>query len=135
MNWFVWSLITLFLWGIWGIFLKMSTTQLDWKQFAILETIGVLIPISAIYLVYRPEINWQKTVSQYALIAGLVVGIAGITYYLANASGKLSLVVPITALYPVVTIVFAYFFLHEQITLIQMVGIVLALVAIILMAV
>lgn len=134
MNWLVWSLITLVMWGIWGIFVKLSSISLDWKQYMIISAIALVIIYSAIYLYYRPKITWETNGFYYALVAGVVVAFGTASFYLALESGKPSLVITITALYPIVTIILAYFFLHEQVTLVQIAGIVLALIAIVLMS-
>jgi transporter family protein len=53
-------------------------------------------------------------------------------YLLAVSKGKVSIIVFISALYPVVTIALSYFFLQETINLKEGIGMIFALVAIIL---
>jgi transporter family protein len=57
-----------------------------------------------------------------------------IPFYLALGTGKAAIIVPLTALYPVVTLMLSLLILQEKVTLLQAVGIILALVAIILMS-
>jgi transporter family protein len=52
------------------------------------------------------------------------------TFYVLLRVAPASIVVPLSALYPVVTVVLAYFFLHEDLSLPRVAGVACALVAI-----
>ena len=56
-------------------------------------------------------------------------------YLLAVSKGKVSIIVFISALYPVVTIALSYVFLHETISLKEGFGMVFALTAIVLFSI
>jgi transporter family protein len=58
-----------------------------------------------------------------------------LTFFAALDQGKASTVVTLSALYPVVTILLSIAFLHEKLTMRQVVGIVFALAASVLLAV
>lgn len=68
----------------------------------------------------------------YAVLAGVLGGISYIFFMKALETGKASVVLPLTTLYPAVTVVLAMIILKEGITITQAIGIVLALIAIIL---
>ncbi len=71
------------------------------------------------------------------LFAGLtgVMALLGAWFYVnAAARGKISLVVTVTGLYPVITVLLSYFLLNEPLELKQMVGVLFAVVAIVLVA-
>ena len=67
-----------------------------------------------------------------AIFIPLVWGFWGLFPKFAVSKGKVSIVVLISALYPVVTIALSYFFLNETISLKEGIGMVFALTAIIL---
>ena len=57
----------------------------------------------------------------------------GTLFFFAAASrGKISVVVSMTALYPIITIILAAIFLHEPITVQQVLGMLCAVAAIVL---
>lgn len=134
MNWLVWSLITLVLWGLLGIVTKITAAFLDWKEYFVTSFLGGLAITSIVYLYFRPEITLQKTGFQYALLAGVMGASAVVSFYLALRQGSAAIVIPLTALYPLITILLSLLVLHERITLIQGIGIVLALISIFLMS-
>jgi transporter family protein len=70
----------------------------------------------------------------YGLLTGIAYGIGCLFYFIAADKGKITTVVTLTALYPLVTILLSYLVLKEGISLKQCLGIVFALIAIFLMA-
>jgi transporter family protein len=54
--------------------------------------------------------------------------------YALRQGGKASLVVPITALYPLVTIILAVLLLRERVTIQQGIGMALAVIAVVLLS-
>ena len=71
----------------------------------------------------------------YALLAGATGALALVAFYNALSAGKASIIVPLTALYPVVTIVISFLILSERISPLKGVGIALAVAAIILLSI
>jgi transporter family protein len=85
-------------------------------------------------LIYRPVIDFKNAGFIYALLVGATLVGGLYTFYMALSSGKASIVVPLTALYPIVTVVLSFLILKESITLTQGLGVVLAIVSIILLS-
>lgn len=67
-------------------------------------------------------------------MAGISGGAGVVFFYFAMREGKASVVVTLTALYPLVTIVLSYLILKEHITLKQTIGIFLAIIAMALLS-
>ncbi|MEM5879531.1 MAG: EamA family transporter, partial [Candidatus Aenigmatarchaeota archaeon] len=72
--------------------------------------------------------------SYLAFIAGFIGTSATLTYYLALEQGKACIVIPLTALYPLITLILSILFLREKITFYQGVGILLAILAVFLIS-
>lgn len=70
----------------------------------------------------------------FALIAGLLGSLGGLSFVHSVSRGKASVVITMTALYPVVTVILSFLILRETITLRQGVGIVFALIAMLLLS-
>lgn len=68
-----------------------------------------------------------------SLGAGLVSAMAYVCYYVAISKGEASRIVTITALYPIITCILSFAFLHESITVPKIAGIVCAVAGIILL--
>lgn len=132
-NWILWALLAVILWGVQGYLVKLVAVHTDWKQFATLFAIGEFVPIVVLYLYERPQANFLNLSSAYALASGIVALCGIIAMYLAFEKGKVSIVVTITALYPLITILLSVFLLRERITTIQGLGIFLAIIGMVLM--
>jgi uncharacterized membrane protein len=61
----------------------------------------------------------------YAMLAGTLEGIAGVLSFEAMANGPVSIIGPVTASYPAVTVILAFFFLQELLIPAQYIGIAL----------
>lgn len=130
--WLILALLTLALWGVWGIFPKLATGYLSPTSVMVYEGIGHMAVVigALVYLGFRPEVH-PKGIT-FAILAGLVGTIGSLIFLVALSRGKASVVVPLTAMYPVVTIALSLWLLHEPLTLKQGAGVVLALLAILM---
>jgi transporter family protein len=67
----------------------------------------------------------------WAFLTGILGGTGNIAFFHAMViGGKASIVIPVTALFPLVTVILAAVALHEEMGNLQKVGLVLALIAI-----
>jgi bacterial/archaeal transporter family protein len=133
-QWLPAALLSLFSFGIWGLFTKLAIVHIDSKSALVYQTIGVFIIglVTISFLNFKLATNVKG--SSYALITGLAYGIGCLFYFVAADKGKIITVVTLTALYPLVTILLSYFILREAISIKQCLGIVLALLSIFLLS-
>jgi transporter family protein len=134
--WLIFAFISLMLYGLWGFFPKLATeTGMEPKSILVFETIGgalvVLMVLS--FIGFRPDFNGKGF--SFALIAGTAGALGSLFFLLALSRGRASVVVTLTALYPLVVIILSYFVLKEPLTLKQGIGIVLAVGAMIMFSI
>ena len=130
MNWLVSSIVAMVCWGIWGLFMKLASKYFSWNQIFIVTSIVTVVASLTVFVISKPEINIHSLGFGYALLAGLVGSVALVAFNYAIEAGKSIIVVPLSALYPVVTIILSFLVLHEEISLLKAVGIALGLAAI-----
>jgi len=115
------------LWGINGLFMKLGTNRVSARSMVIWVTAGfvVLLPI----LWRGTTLSGLSTrVVAVGLIAGAVNGFGNWAVFACLEKGaKASVAIPLTALYPLCTVVLATVFLNERPTSLQWIGIALAL--------
>ena len=133
-SWVWWSLLALFAWGFWGFFPKLAIRYMSPPSIIIYEVIaGLTIAVVCLFLAgFRPETHPRGIL--YACLTGVAGLLGGLFYLFAVARGKASVVVTLTALYPIITIALAAVLLKEPVTLKQGCGMVLAVLSIILLA-
>lgn len=132
--WLIYSSLAILLWGIWGLFGKLASNHIPGTHIKILDTIGVLILTITLLFFIKFEFPTSKIGIFYAIITGFIGSSGAVFFYLALKSGKLSVVAPLTALYPALTVLLSIVILKEQITIFQGMGIVFAIIAGILLS-
>ncbi|MGH8610188.1 MAG: EamA family transporter [Gammaproteobacteria bacterium] len=135
--WLFYSLATLLLWGLWGVFGKLSARSLGSANLMLLSYTGIALVFPIMLSVYAKdyEILWSSRNHLYAILSGLFGGMGFLTFYLALTSGEVSRVVVLTATYPVVTVLIAATFLAEPLTIKTALGTALAIAGVILLSV
>src|SRR5579863_5669621 len=135
--WLWLSLLTIFLWGAWGLQSKVIAERISPWMNQVLFPLGMLPPM--IWLLFSK--NLRNGVSRpkggvYAFVTGVLGGTGNIAFIAAlGAGGKAAIVVPFVGLAPLVTVIMAKVVLKESITSAQMAGLVLALIAIYLLSI
>ncbi|MGA1873607.1 MAG: EamA family transporter [Thermoplasmatota archaeon] len=134
--WLIFAVLSLLLYGLWGFFPKLATDSgVEPRSILVYETIGT----AAIALIVLAVIGFKPQFTgrgfSFALIAGTAGALGSLFFLLALSKGKASVVVTMTALYPLIVIILSYFVLKEPLTLKQGIGIVFALVAMILFSI
>lgn len=132
--WFPAALISLFSFGLWGFFTKMAITYIDAKSALFYQAIGIACIglVTLVLLKFKPDSEIKGM--SFGLLSGIATGIGSLLYLIASDKGKVTTVVALTALYPLLTIFLAYVILHEGINLKQGFGVLLALAAIYLLS-
>jgi transporter family protein len=136
-RWLAFSLLTILVWGAWGVVSKVASEGVDANTNQIFFTFG-LLPLIAI--VWRSPRNagsggGRRTGLAWAFLTGILGGTGNIAFFHALVmGGKASIVSPVTALFPLVTVILAVTFLHERLGTAQKIGLALALIAIYLLS-
>ncbi len=129
MNWLGFSLMALALWGFWGFLSKVAALQLPTGAAYLLTVAGHLAVISYLGATGGLNIPWQPAGLAAALGAGLCMAVGLLCFFKALAGGAAGMVVPLTALYPLVTVILSWAILREDFTPRHLAGVVLALAA------
>ena len=133
-DWIVYSLLCLLLWGVWGFAIKIAYGKLTWSQAYMLSSLASFAVTLAFIFYLRPSMPNFNRFSIAAVVAGLAGSLGYVFFVKALERGEASIVLPLTALYPAVTVVLAFLFLHEKISMHQLIGILLAVVAVVLLS-
>ena len=125
------GLALLALWGTSAVIIKLAIGEIG-LQVMIWEQIVALI-LFPLYFVFFQELLPLKLSPPgiaWAVLAS-VLGLSGsVLLNVLMRSAPASVVIPISALYPVVSVILAYFFLHEDLSWTRVAGVACALVAI-----
>ena len=130
--------IAILSWGSAGIFDKLAMKDID--PFSgvlvrmVLITTAVLVFCAATDRL-RPVLEFEPRTYLYLIVSGLLGGLIGqLAYYIAIKHAPVTVVVPVTATYPVIAFVLAAIFLREQLTLPKVGGLILVVVGLMLLS-
>ena len=130
-RWIAWTLLTLVSWGIWAILFRLVGDEISPAHSQAISTLGIVPVLLALALVKDPPgttNRWRGTL--LALGSGVISCLGNVACYEALNHAKAATVIPLTALYPVVTVLLAVPLLKERLNLLQWIGIGLSLSAI-----
>jgi bacterial/archaeal transporter family protein len=139
-RWLLWSLATIVLWGTWGLVSKIASAGLDAYVNQLLYTVGLApLMIFVAWAVHKRSAGEVRDGRNrgifWAFLTGILGGVGNIAFFQALVKGgKASVVSPVTALFPMVTVLLALIFLKEKLGRVQWVGLALAFVAIYLLS-
>jgi transporter family protein len=131
-HWLTYTLLSTLLYGLWGFFSKLATKYIDPNSVLVYQALGAML----VEFAFIASSGWKWQVNIQGILYGILVGITGIVatlfFFFALSKNSASVVLPLTSLYPLVTVILAFLILKEPITLKQSIGILLAIVALVL---
>ncbi len=133
-RWIIYAVVAALFWGVWGVMAKIISDDVSPYMNHILFTIGMLFTIPLV--IGRAK---KQPVNRKGIIWGLVAGVlavaGNIAVYKAFGNGGLAaIVIPVSNLYPLVTIAIALLILKEKMHWLNAVGVVLAVPAIVILS-
>ncbi|MEW6069514.1 MAG: EamA family transporter [Candidatus Thermoplasmatota archaeon] len=125
-------LIVILFWGLWAFLYKLGASKIGFEQALLCAyLLGAISSICiAGFLIFKTPKASGDTIGYWFVALATVFGILGtILWYLCLSKYQASIVVPFTALYPLVTVLLGIFLLKEHIQVVHIIGIALALIA------
>jgi drug/metabolite transporter (DMT)-like permease len=128
-TWMAYALLTLILFGLSCITQKFTTRYISDELSTIFFTIGFVPLAIVIWVAGSPP--WNLSAKDWALgiVVGLLMATGTLALFAALRRGKASIVTPLTALYPLVTVILAVAFLNEHFDSMKIAAIAIALIA------
>jgi transporter family protein len=132
--WLIYVAVVLLAWGVIGIFQKLATNRISAESTLVWLIVGFILLLPWLY----PSgglFQYSKRALVWGLLSGFLSNLGAWGLFAAMRSGgKAAIVVPMTALYPVVVVILAPFLLHETVTPLQGVGVLSALISVVLLS-
>jgi uncharacterized membrane protein len=133
-KWLIFAILAALCWGVWGVLAKFVSNDINPYVNHLLFTIGMLFTIP---LVIRKckinKINLKGIV--WGLFAGILAVVGNIAVYQSfSIGGQAAVVIPVTNLYPLVTIAIAILVLKEKMHWLNAIGILIVVPAIIMLS-
>lgn len=133
-KWLIFAITAAICWGIWGILAKFISSDINPYTNHFLFSIGMLFTLPFVL----PRCK-KKELNRRGILWGVLAGILAITgniavYYSFSSGGLAAVVIPVTNLYPLVTIFIAVLVLKERMHWMNAIGIIIVIPAIIILS-
>jgi transporter family protein len=128
-DWVYYSLLSILFWGFVGLFQKLGASRISADSLLVWLMAGYILTLP--YLLATDDIFSLSSRDIFiGVLGGITNGLGSWFLFAALENGaKASVAIPLTALYPLLTILLAVVFLAERLTPLQGVGILFAIVA------
>jgi bacterial/archaeal transporter family protein len=122
-------ILTILLWGLWGFLGKLAMNRAMPASSVFLAG-GVVGGVAVALLLFQfhrtgGAMPWQAPFNIWGVLAGACLAIGSLFFYLALGAGQAVIVVPLTASYPVITVLLSMAFLGERPSPAQWIGLAL----------
>jgi bacterial/archaeal transporter family protein len=131
--WMAPAILATVLWGVWGLFQKLATNEMSPRNVYFASALGAVSVVLALLATTKIPIPMNYDGAFFGVLAGVCSSLGGLFFLQAMSRGEVAIVITFTALYPLVSTILSFIFLHETITLKQGIGIVLALFSMVLL--
>lgn len=132
--WILYSIAAGFFWGTWGVVAKLISDQVSPFTNHVLFSIGMLFTLPLIARKVSSERPNRKGII-WGLVAGALAVTGNVAVYQAfTAGGLAAIVIPVTNLYPLVTIGIALLVFNEKLNWINAIGLLLAIPAVLMLS-
>lgn len=133
-HWILYSVAAAFFWGTWGVVAKLISDEVNPFTNHVLFSVGMVLTIPLVIKKVRTTTPNRKGIL-WGLVAGVLAVVGNVAVYQAFTSGGLAaIVIPVTNLYPLVTIGIALLVFREKLNWINGIGILLAIPAVVMLS-
>jgi drug/metabolite transporter (DMT)-like permease len=133
-GWMLYSVAAAFFWGTWGVVAKLISDEVNPFTNHVLFTAGMLFTLPLVMRKFRKTKPNRPGILWGLLAGGLAVTGNVAVYQAFRAGGLAAIVIPVTNLYPLVTIAIAMLVFKEKLNRINAIGILLAIPAVVMLS-
>lgn len=133
--WLFWAIMSLLFWGLWAIPSKLAIGMIGEADYILIDGLTMVVVWAPLWLYFekgRMERDIHKL--KYSAFAGVMASVGTICLFLALSNGIVSLVTPLTSVYPIVTVLLARFTLKERLIWLQYLAVAIAVTGTVLLA-
>jgi transporter family protein len=132
MSWFWYAILAVVSGGVYAIVAKKALGLMSWQQFMFWDMVVYVVLITVVFLWSREKVAFGLPMV-LAIVCCLIGFVGMVATSVAIQRGRVSVVTPVIAVYPAVTLALAVLLLHEPVTMRKVSGLIMAVVAVVLL--
>ena len=112
--------------GLLGVTSKLALRSLQWQDLLVWTALAYAAVAVVVLISGRGRLRWAAD-TPWAIVSGVLPVASLVMFFIAIGAANASRVVPVSAIYPLVTVVAAWLLLNETITVTQAFGMLLVI--------
>ena len=134
-KWFWYAMASSLCWTGWAFTAKIGSKEIPPATMEFISSFGFVLVSLGVMRRKPPATDQSSAGKCLALISGVLLALGGISLYGAYRTGyNASMITAVTSLYPVVTVLCAVGFLREKLNKMQVVGLLFAVAAMVILS-
>ena len=131
-SWIFYAALLIIFWGVWGAFSALPATNYDYPDEMIYSIWALTMIIPAAFILRGQRWDRRPAATIYGLLIGLTGAGGQLILFQALTMGPAYLIFPIISISPAITVLMAMVLLRERLSPLAVVGLIMALAAIVL---
>jgi len=133
--WLFWAVMSFIFWGIWAIPSKVAMQGLGESDYIFIDGLTMVLVWVPLWLTMeKGRMSRKLGELKYSGIAGILASIGTVSLFLAINNGQVSIVTPLTSIYPLITILLARLTLSERLNSLQYLAVASGIIGIVMLA-
>ena len=134
-RWLFWAIMSMIFWGLWAIPSKIAIEAIGEADYIFIDGLTMVLVWVPLWLWFeKGKLMRGFHNLKYSGFAGVMASIGTICLFLAISNGNVSIVTPVTSIYPLMTVVLARFTLKEKLVRWQYLAVLIGVSGIALLA-
>ena len=135
MRWLFWTIMSMLFWGIWAIPSKIAIGAVGEGDYILIDGLTMVLIWFPLWLwMEKGKLSRDIHKLKYSSIGGCLASLGTVSLFLALSNGQVSIVTPLTSVYPIFTVVLARFTLKERLIWIQYLAVAIGVTGTVLLA-
>lgn len=131
-SWIFYAALLILFWGVWGAFSALPASEYGYPDEMIYSIWALTMIIPAAFILRGQRWDRRKAATIYGLLIGLTGAGGQLILFQALTMGPAYLIFPIVSISPAITVIMAMVLLRERVSPLAVVGLIMALAAIVL---
>lgn len=133
-SWIFYIALLVVFWGVWGAFSALPTSMYHYPDQMIYIIWAFTMVIPCWVILRTSKFNYSPVTAAYGLLIGLTGAGGQLVLFKALTIGPAYLIFPVVSISPALTVLLVLLILHERISLLGWLGVLLALVSIVMLS-
>lgn len=134
-RWLLWAILSLLFWGVWAVPSKVAMQNIGESDYIMIDGLTMVLTWVPLWILLdKGRMNRNPRQLSFSGTAGILASVGTISLFLGLNNGSVSIVTPVTSIYPLFTVILAHIALKERLDWIQYLAIVGGVFGIVLLA-